>query len=77
LHQISIAQVLGDNGTAIAYAKSLSPTAVPTAERRGRYWIDLARAWHQWANPKPATGRSWPQNAPHPPRSATGHRPAA
>jgi transcriptional regulator with XRE-family HTH domain len=52
LHQISIAQVLGDNGTAIAQAKALNPTAIPTAERRGRYWIDVARAWHQWGKPE-------------------------
>jgi transcriptional regulator with XRE-family HTH domain len=48
LYQVSIAQVLGDNGAAIAYAKTLDPAAIPTAERRGRYWIDVARAWHQW-----------------------------
>lgn len=48
LYQVSIAQVLGDNGTAIAHAKSLNTAAIPTAERRGRYWIDVARAWHQW-----------------------------
>lgn len=52
LHQVSIAQVLGDNGTAIAHAKALDPTAIPTAERRGRYWIDVARAWHQWGKPE-------------------------
>ncbi|MEV5704870.1 hypothetical protein [Actinoallomurus sp. NPDC052274] len=52
LYQVSIAQVLGDNGTAIAHAKSLNPAAIPTAERRGRYWIDVARAWHQWGKPE-------------------------
>ncbi len=52
LYQVSIAQVLGDNGTAIAHAKTLNPTAIPTAERRGRYWIDVARAWHQWGKPE-------------------------
>ncbi|MEV5749765.1 hypothetical protein AB0L00_18250 [Actinoallomurus sp. NPDC052308] len=48
LYQVSIAQVLGDNGTAIAHAKTLNPAAIPTAERRGRYWVDVARACHQW-----------------------------
>jgi len=48
LYQVSIAQVLGDNGTAIAHAESLDTARIPTAERRGRYWIDVARAWHQW-----------------------------
>jgi transcriptional regulator with XRE-family HTH domain len=52
LYQVSIAQVLGDNGTAIEYAKTLNPAAIPTAERQGRYWIDLARAFHQWNKPE-------------------------
>jgi hypothetical protein len=41
-----------DNGTAIAHAKTLNPMAIPTAERRGRYWIDVARSWHQWSKPE-------------------------
>jgi transcriptional regulator with XRE-family HTH domain len=53
LYQVSIAQVLGDSGTAIEHAKSLRPSAIPTAERRGRYWIDVARAYHQWGKPGP------------------------
>jgi hypothetical protein len=48
LYQVSIAQVLGDSGTAIEHAKTLRPAAIPTAERQGRYWIDVARAYHQW-----------------------------
>ncbi|WP_219507933.1 hypothetical protein [Nonomuraea ceibae] len=48
LYQISIAQVLGDSGAAIAHAKTIDPAVIPTAERRGRFWIDVARAWHQW-----------------------------
>jgi transcriptional regulator with XRE-family HTH domain len=51
LYQISIAQVLGDNGTAIEHAKHLRPADIPTNERRGRYWIDVARAYHQWGKP--------------------------
>ena len=53
LYQVSIAQVLGDNGTAIEHAKTLRPAAIPTAERRGRFWIDVARAYHQWDKPEP------------------------
>jgi tetratricopeptide (TPR) repeat protein len=53
LYQVSIAQVLGDNGTAIEHAKTLRPVAIPTAERQGRYWIDVARAYHQWGKPQP------------------------
>ena len=53
LYQVSIAQVLGESGTAIEHAKTLRPAAIPTAERRGRYWIDVARAYHQWGKPEP------------------------
>jgi transcriptional regulator with XRE-family HTH domain len=53
LYQVSIAQVLGDSGTAIQHAKTLDLAAVPTAERRGRFWIDVARAYHQWGKPAP------------------------
>jgi hypothetical protein len=53
LYQVSIAQVLGDSGTAIEHARTLRPAAIPTAERRGRYWIDVARAFHQWSKPQP------------------------
>jgi hypothetical protein len=53
LYQVSIAQVLGDSGTAIEHAKTLRPAAIPTPERKGRYWIDVARAYHQWNKPEP------------------------
>ena len=52
LYQVSIAQVLGDNGTAIEHAKKLRPASIPTAERQGRYWVDVARAYHQWGKPE-------------------------
>ena len=52
LYQISIAQVLGDSGTAIERASTVRPAAILTAERRGRYWIDVARAFHQWNKPE-------------------------
>jgi transcriptional regulator with XRE-family HTH domain len=52
LYQVSVAQVLGDSGTAIQYARKLHPAAITTAERRGRYWIDVARAYHQWGKPE-------------------------
>src|SRR5262249_36879984 len=52
LYRISIAQVLGDNGAAIEHAKTVRPSAIGTPERRGRYWIDLARAYHQWGKPE-------------------------
>lgn len=52
LYRVSIAQVLGDNGTAVEHAKTIRTAAIPTPERRGRYWIDLARAYHQWGKPQ-------------------------
>jgi hypothetical protein len=48
LYQVSIAQVLGDNGTAIEHARALQGVALPTRERRGRLGVDVARAYHQW-----------------------------
>jgi len=51
LYQVSIAQALGDNGTAIEHARTLAPGVIATAERRGRYWIDVARAYHQCNKP--------------------------
>jgi transcriptional regulator with XRE-family HTH domain len=35
LYQVSIAQVLGDNGTAIEHAKTIRAAAIPTPERQG------------------------------------------
>ncbi len=52
LFEVSISQVLGDNGAAIAHAQTLPPASIPTRERQGRYWIDVARAWHQWGKPE-------------------------
>jgi hypothetical protein len=52
LYQVSIAQVLGDNGVAIEHVKRLNTAEIPTPERRGRYWIDVARAFHQWGKPE-------------------------
>jgi hypothetical protein len=53
LYQVSIAQVLGDSGTAIDHARSIRAADIPTPERQGRYWVDVARAWHQWGKPEP------------------------
>ena len=53
LYQVSVAQVIGDCGAAIEHARKLRPAMIPTAERQGRYWIDVARAYHQWGKPEP------------------------
>lgn len=47
-HRISAAFALGDAGTAIAHAASVSPGAIRIPERLSRYWVDVARAYHQW-----------------------------
>lgn len=51
LHQVSISHLLGDAGQAIEHARRIDPAALPTAERQARYWIDVARAFDQWAKP--------------------------
>jgi hypothetical protein len=50
-HRISAAHALGDAGTAIAYAARVPPRAIRIPERLARYWIDVARAYHQWGKP--------------------------
>ncbi|WP_149185101.1 helix-turn-helix domain-containing protein [Streptomyces sp. TRM49041] len=51
LHQVSISHLLGDAGQAIEHARLIDPSALPTAERQARYWIDVARAFDQWGKP--------------------------
>ncbi|MEV5967934.1 helix-turn-helix transcriptional regulator [Kribbella sp. NPDC051952] len=48
LYRISIARVLGDPGTAIDIARQINPATITTVERRGQYWTDIARSYHQW-----------------------------
>ncbi|MEU0693857.1 helix-turn-helix transcriptional regulator [Streptomyces niveus] len=52
LHQISISHLLGDAGTAIDHARQVNTVQLPTAERRARYWIDVARSFDQWNKPE-------------------------
>lgn len=48
LYRISIARVLGDSGVAIEAARRINPAGIPVAERRARYWSDVARSFYQW-----------------------------
>jgi hypothetical protein len=48
LYRISIARALGDPGTAIDIARCVDPATIPTVERLGQYWTDVARSFHQW-----------------------------
>ncbi|MDT9683199.1 XRE family transcriptional regulator [Streptomyces sp. TRM76323] len=51
LHQISVSHLLGDAGQAVEHARRVDVTALPTAERQARYWIDVARAFDRWGKP--------------------------
>lgn len=51
LHQISVSHLLGDAGQAIEHARLVDPTTLPTRERQGRFWIDVARSFDQWGKP--------------------------
>ena len=44
LHRISAEYSIGEPGAALAAAKRIPTTALPTTERRSRYWTDVARA---------------------------------
>jgi transcriptional regulator with XRE-family HTH domain len=52
LYRISIARALGDPGTAIDIARKINPATIATVERRGQYWTDIARSYHQWGKPE-------------------------
>jgi hypothetical protein len=52
LYRISIARVLGDYGTAVETAQRINPAGIPLAERRARYWSDIARSFHEWNKPE-------------------------
>ncbi|MEY9893202.1 tetratricopeptide (TPR) repeat protein [Catenulispora sp. MAP5-51] len=50
LYRISSHTALGD-AVALDYAKRLNAAALPTTERKSRYWTDAARAWNMIGNP--------------------------
>ncbi|MFJ9416671.1 helix-turn-helix domain-containing protein [Streptomyces sp. NPDC101227] len=52
MHQLSVHYLLGDAGQAIDLAKTIDPTILPTAERQGRFFIDVARCFDQWGKPE-------------------------
>ncbi|WP_189953228.1 helix-turn-helix domain-containing protein [Streptomyces alanosinicus] len=52
LHQLSVHYLLGDAGQAIDLARTVDPSALPTAERQGRFFIDVARCFDQWGKPE-------------------------
>jgi hypothetical protein len=50
LYRISTHTALGD-AVALDYARYLNAAALPTTERKSRYWTDVARAWNMVGNP--------------------------
>ncbi|MFD8708137.1 helix-turn-helix domain-containing protein [Kitasatospora sp. NPDC059648] len=52
LHELSVHYELGDAGQAIELARTIDPTALPTAERQARFFTDVARAFDQWGKPE-------------------------
>lgn len=55
LYEVGVLWSLGDAGHALAAANGLRAELFPTAERRGRYHTDLARAWWQRGKPEQTT----------------------
>lgn len=52
LYRVGVHWSLGDAGAAVNVGRRLHPGQFPTAERRGRMFTDLARAWWQWDKPE-------------------------
>ncbi len=50
LHLISAETSTGDPSAALATARKLNPALLPTVERRGRYWTDVASAHMTWGH---------------------------
>ncbi|AKG45461.1 helix-turn-helix domain-containing protein [Streptomyces xiamenensis] len=52
LYKVGVLWSLGDAGAAVAAGRTLNPAQFSTAERRGRYHTDMARAWWRWGKPE-------------------------
>jgi hypothetical protein len=50
-YRIGAADALGNPDQAISLAKTVPIDAVPYAERRVRFWLDVARAFDHWGRP--------------------------
>lgn len=51
-YAIGVHWALGDSGAALDIGSRLLPQQFATAERRGRFHTDMARAWWQWGRPE-------------------------
>lgn len=52
LYSIGVHYAVGDAAAAVTVASQIRAEHLPTAERRARYWCDVARAWHQFGQPQ-------------------------
>lgn len=50
LYSIGVHYAVGDAAAAVTAASQIRPAQLPTAERRARYWCDVARAWSQYGH---------------------------
>ncbi|WP_249416565.1 XRE family transcriptional regulator [Streptomyces sp. TS71-3] len=48
LHLVSAENSIGDPSAAIAAAAAIAPAGLPSAERRARYYTDVANAYNRW-----------------------------
>ena len=51
-HQVSVAHVLGDPATALRHARAATPVVFPSAEREGRFLVDVALAYQALDKPE-------------------------
>jgi transcriptional regulator with XRE-family HTH domain len=51
IYRIGVHTALGDSGTALTHARTISLRSLPTPERQARFCLDTARAWHRYGNP--------------------------
>lgn len=47
LYRVGIHNALDTPDEGVGWARSITPSVFPTAERRARYWTDTARMWHR------------------------------
>jgi transcriptional regulator with XRE-family HTH domain len=52
LYSIGVHYAVDDAAAAVTAASQIRPAQLPTAERRARYWCDVARAWSQYGDPQ-------------------------
>lgn len=51
IYRIGVHTALGDPGTALAHARTVTLAAIPTPERQARFCVDTSRAWQRYGSP--------------------------